>query len=199
MANAKINFTLTSAPEIAVLSDQADKLSSNASSLSNDKQISIITAYTYILTDLATSGVKLVKRGQKEKALPVAVTSALREQLSEAGVSAPNTKRFVENILGLLPVMPELLDAKDFGSVALTLHNAGIDTQSKLKNKFKPVADPIEVLAKKFAQLDGQERIRFLEIVEGLDNAAALAAKAVEDANDSSEVINETLAELESA
>ena len=200
----KINFTLTSGAQIEKLDGDVSGLKNRGKEVREIMEGKKVEVYTHILTDLALSGVTLTKRG-KQMGLPVTVMTALRDQLSESGVSAASVKRYAENTNGLLRVMPELLNvtAPDhdgaFGQVAVALHREGLDTESKIKGKFRAPTDDVLNLAKKFVELDAEDRTRFEELVRELDEAkqAEQAAQAEADAN--ADAINETLAALEEA
>ena len=200
----KINFTLTSGAQIEELDGAVSGLKNRGKEVREVMEGKKVEVYTHILTDLALSGVKLTTRGNKQ-GLPVTVMTALRDQLSEAGVSSASVKRYAENTNGLLRVMPELLtvSAQDhdgaFGQVAVALHREGLDTESKIKGKFKAPVDDVLNLAKKFIELDADDRIRFEELVRELDEAkqAEEAAQAQADAN--ADAISDTLAALEEA
>jgi|TARA_R100000149_G_scaffold66059_2_gene43030 DNA-binding protein len=183
MANSKVQFTLASATEIAQAISAEQGLKAKAADLSNERQEAVMTAYQHIIADIAVSGVKLVSRGKK-KGLPVKVMEALRQQLEDAGVSGSNVKRYSENVQKLLPVMPELMECTDSVSVALTLDAAGITSQGKLVDKFKPEADKVHKLAEQILKLDEAEYNRLLEVVREMqeDKAAEEAAKAKGDA-----------------
>lgn len=189
MANSKSQFVLASAEAISNAISVADGIKAQASALNDEKQSAIMDAYQHILTDLAQSGVKLVSRGKK-KGLPVKVMEALREQLSDEGVSASNVKRYAENVQKLLPKMPELLDCADYGSVALTLHNEGIVSQAKLVAKFTDQVDPVHKLAEKIVALDEAEYNRLLEVVRELKDAKAAEEAAKAQGDDVAETID---------
>jgi len=182
MANSKVNFTLASATEIAQAITAADGLKAKAADLSNEKQEAVMTAYQHIIADIAVSGVKLVSRGEKQ-GLPVKVMESLRQQLEDAGVSGSNVKRYSENVQKLLPVMPELMECTDSVSVALTLDAAGITSQGKLVDKFKPEVDKVHKLAEQILKLDNAEYDRLLDVVREMQEvkAAEEAAKAKGD------------------
>ena len=184
MANSKVKFTLASATQIAQALEAADGLTSKASNIASEKQEAVMTAYQHIIADIAVSGVNLVRRGEGKKGLPVKVMEALRTQLKEAGVSESNVKRYPENVSNLLEVMPELLKCTDSASVALSLHAAGIDSQAKLKAKYKAPVDKVHALASKVVALDEAEYNRLLEVVREMQEAKAAeeAAKAKGDA-----------------
>lgn len=190
MANSKSQFVLSSAEAISNAISVADGIKAQASALNDEKQSAIMDAYQHILTDLAQSGVKLVNRGKNKKGLPVKVMEALREQLSDAGVSASNVKRYAENAQKLLAKMPELLDCADYGSVALTLHNDGIVSQAKLVAKFTDQVDPVHKLAEKIVALDEAEYNRLLEVVRELKDAKAAEEAAKAQGDDVAETID---------
>lgn len=205
MATKKINFELTSGALIEELDGAVSGLKNRGKEVREVMEGKKIEVYTHIITDLAIAGVKLTTRGSKQ-GLPVAVMTALRDQLSAAGVSSASVKRYAENTNGLLRTMPELLTnvtVQDhdgaFGQVAVALHREGLDTESKIKGKFKAPVDEVLKLAEKFVALDADDRTRFEELVRELDEAKAAEAEAVAQADENADTINDTLAALEEA
>jgi hypothetical protein len=178
MANSKINFTLTSGADIKKLDELANGISAQRSALDNERQGAKIEQYQHVLTDLALSGVKLTKRG-KNQGLPLNVMSDLREQLSEAGVSKASVKRLSEKSNKLLRVMPEILDCKSYGEVALVLSNAGLTTESKITAKVSEPVDPLDVIAEKLFDLDQADRNVVFEKLAKLDKDAKDKAESL--------------------
>jgi len=178
MANSKINFTLNSGADIKKLDELASGISAQRSALDNERQGAKIEQYQHVLTDLALSGVKLVKRG-KNQGLPLNVMSDLREQLSEAGVSTASVKRLSEKSNKLLRVMPEILDCKSYGEVALVLSNAGLTTESKITAKVSDPVDPLDVIAGKLFDLDQADRNAVFEKLAELDKDAKDKAESL--------------------
>jgi len=195
MANSKSQFVLSSADAISKACSQIDQIDGQVNKLradnANAKTEAIMEVYNLLITDLAQSGVKLIKRG-KEKGLPVAVMTAITEQFTQAGVATHNVKRFKENTNKLLRVMPELLDCKDFGAVALTMHNEGLVSQAAITKKVKGLdaADPLDALAKKLFALSDDELQSVYDKLANLKRDAEKKAKADADIEVVEDVVN---------
>jgi len=192
------NLNFNSVSEIARNESAIKALKGDKKEITEQVNTKKLESYTHLIQDLAVSGIKLVKRGSQQ-GLPKQVMKQIGDEMAEQGISPACIKRYKENTNGLLRVMPELLKHNDFGQVALALHNEGLSTENKIKEKAFGKADPIEALAKKIVELDAEERVRLDELVRAFEEAKAAEAEAAAQAEANADAINATLEALEDA
>jgi len=195
---AKQTIAFNSVSEVARNEQAIEGLKGDRKAISDAVNTKKVESYTSLVVDLAVSGVQLVNRG-KNSGLPVAVTSQLKSELMEAGISEPCAKRYVENTNGLIRVVPELLDVSDFGQAALILDREGCTNESKIKARAFGTPDPLEALAKKIVALDEAERRSLDELVRALTEAKEAEEQAKAQAEANADALNATLEALEEA
>lgn len=195
---AKQTIAFTSVAEIARNEQAIEGLKGDRKAISEAVNTKKVESYTSLIVDLAVSGVKLVNRGQKS-GLPKNVTTQLKSELLEAGVSEACAKRYVENTNGLIRVIPELLDIADFGQAAFALDREGLTTEAKIKARAFGTPDPVEALAKKIVALDDAERTRLDELVRALTEVKEAEERAKAEADANAEALTSTLEALEEA
>lgn len=195
---AKQTIAFTSVAEIARNEQAIEGLKGDRKAISEAVNTKKVESYTSLIVDLAVSGVKLVNRGQKS-GLPKNVTTQLKSELLEAGVSEACAKRYVENTNGLVRVIPELLDIADFGQAAFALDREGLTTEAKIKARAFGTPDPVEALAKKIVALDDAERTRLDELVRALTEVKEAEERAKAEADANAEALTSTLEALEEA
>jgi hypothetical protein len=195
---AKQTIAFNSVSEVARNEQAIEGLKGDRKAISDAVNTKKVESYTSLVVDLAVSGVQLVARGSKS-GLPKAVTSQLKSELLEAGVSEACAKRYVENTNGLVRAMPELLDVTDFGQAALVLDREGCTTEAKIKARAFGTPDPLEALAKKIVALDEAERTKLDELVRALAEVKEAEEQAKAKAEANADALTATLEALEEA
>jgi hypothetical protein len=193
---AKQTIAFNSVSEVARNEKAIAGLKGDRKAISDAVNTKKVESYTSLIVDLAVSGVQLVARG-KQAGLPKAVTSQLKAELLEAGVSDACVKRYVENTNGLVRAVPELLNVSDFGQAALVLDREGCTTEAKIKSRAFGTPDPLEALAKKIAALDEADRTKLDELVRAFVVAKHAEEQAKAQAEANADSITATLEALE--